>query len=122
MLSSLVFHFITLKLHMSLFLQTVYFQINVATNGTTTYVSFVYQDGEMLWKTSGKKPRVGYSIQTTNGRKDEFELILNGNGSLSAYKFDEVIGNTNAKGRWSWKLSGKANKSGRGYSVITTLP
>ena len=87
-------------------LQTVYFQINIATNGTTTYVSYVYQDGGMLWKTSPRRPRVGYTIQTAEGRKEKYELILNKNDSFRAYKFDEVIGNTNAKGRWSWKLSG----------------
>ena len=101
-----------------MFSQTVYFQINIATNGTATYVSFVYQDGEMLWKTSTRKPRVGYTIQTTEGRKDKFELILNRDGSLRAYKFDEVIGNTNAKGRWSWKLGGNFSKSGMKYLLV----
>ena len=80
----------------------------------------------MLWKTSPRRPRVGYTIQATNGGKEKFELILNGNDSLSAYKFDEVIGNTNAKGRWSWKLSGNfsgnVNKSGMDCFFSKALP
>ena len=122
---SLVLQCIILNSYLSAFTQTVFFQINIATDGATTYVSFVYQDGEMLWKTSPRRPRVGYSIQATNGRKEKFELVLNGNGSFSAYKFDEVIGNTGAKGRWSWKLSGNfsgnVNDSGMN-SFITATP
>ena len=105
--------------------QTVYFQINIATDNTTTYVSFVYQDGEMLWKASPRRPRIGYTIQAANGRKETFELILNGNDTASAYKFDEVVGNTNAKGRWSWKLSGNfsgnVNDSGMNIFISTKL-
>ena len=112
MFSNKLLHFAILKFNLFVFSQTVYFQINVATNGTATYVSFVYQDGEMLWRTSTRRPRVGYTIQTADGRKEKFELILNGGGTLRAYKFDEVIGNTNAKGRWSWKLGGNFSKSG----------
>ena len=118
-------HFIILKFYLLVFFQTVYFQINIATDENATYVSYVYQDGEMLWKTSPRRPRVGYTIQATNGGKEEFELILNGNNSLSAYKFDEVVGNTNAKGRWSWKLSGdfsgNMNNGGIDY-FISKLP
>ena len=72
--------FTILKSYLFLIFQTVSFQINIATDGTTTYVSFVYQDGEMLWKTSPRRPRVGYTIQATNGRKENFELVLKADG------------------------------------------
>ena len=91
--------------------QTVYFQCNIATNGSTTYVSFIYDDGGMLWEQNWIRTRVGYSL-TREGRRERFEQILNRYGYPSAYKFDDIVGNTNFKGRWSWKLSEKVINNG----------
>ena len=57
----------------------------------------------MLWKQNWIRPRVGYTYLNQNERVD-FQQILNRDGYPSAYKFHDVIGNTNFKGRWSWKL------------------
>ena len=82
----------------------MYFQINIATNGRTTYVSFVYEDNGMLWSQNWIRPRFGYTFE--NGiNQTTYQQTLNVPGSHSAYKFHDAIGNTHFKGRWSWKLA-----------------
>ena len=85
-------------------IQTAYFQINIATSGATTHVSFVYDDDGMLWSQDWIKPRIGYTIQP-GIKRETYQQILNGIGYPSTYKFHDVVGNTNFKGRWSWKLA-----------------
>ena len=58
----------------------------------------------MLWSQNWIRPRIGYTIQ--NGiNRNTYQQTLNAPGSPSTYKFHDVIGNTNFKGRWSWKLA-----------------
>ena len=76
----------------------------MATNGATTHVSFVYDDDGMLWSQDWIKPRIGYTAGLGNNR-NTYQDILNGIGRPSTYKFHDVVGNTNFKGRWSWKLA-----------------
>ena len=102
--------------------QTVYFQINIATNGTTTYVSFVYDDDGMLWKQEWIRPRIGYTLER-EGKRASYQQILNGLGNPSAYKFHDVVGNTNFRGRWSWKVGENVdNKGARCYEWYAKQP
>ena len=57
----------------------------------------------MLWKQDWVAPIIGctYLGQTY---RETVRLILNGFGYPSAYKFHDVVGNTNFKGRWLWRL------------------
>ena len=65
----------------------------------------------MLWQQDWIRPRLGYTYKREAKRETE-ELILNGFGQPSAYKFHNVLGNTNFKGRWSWKLAEKLDNNG----------
>ena len=58
----------------------------------------------MLWSQQWIRPKYGYAYPTVNGRALKSET-LNGPGNPSTYRFDSVIGNTNYKGRWSWKVA-----------------
>ena len=57
----------------------------------------------MLWKQDWIRPRLGYTY-VGQTKRETFQRILNGFDSPSAYNFQDVVGNTNFKGRWSWKL------------------
>ena len=64
----------------------------------------MYDDDGMLWSQDWIKPTVGYTVES--GRKrNTYQQTLNAPGSPSAYKFHDVVGNTNFKGRWTWKLA-----------------
>ena len=77
----------------------------------------------MLWTQSWHRPRVGYS--RINGIEREIhQQILNGFGQPRAYNFHDVVGNTNFKGRWSWKLADHSdnNADGKCYDWYAQQP
>eukprot|EP00794_Sanderia_malayensis_P017967 gene17967-19763_t len=79
--------------------KTATFQLNLATNGHSTYASYIYDDGGMLWKDVGRTPHVGYSI---NGQI--LDMTLGQTGLYPYYRFDAVVGNTGRKGEWMWDV------------------
>ena len=99
-------------------LQTVYFQTNIATDGNATHVSFVYEDGGMLWENLEKNPVQGYAISMTE-RRAIYKRILSNSGNQTAYRFDAVVGNTGFKGRWSWRLGEQFDNNSEYISINT---
>eukprot|EP00794_Sanderia_malayensis_P017964 gene17964-19761_t len=79
--------------------KTATFQLNLATNGHSTYASYIYDDGGMLWKDVGRNPHVGYSI---NGQI--LNMTLGQTGLYPYYRFDAVVGNTGRTGEWMWDV------------------
>ena len=70
----------------------------------------MYDYGGMLWSEDWTRPAVGYAI-TNGSARVVYEQNLNAVGYPSAYRFDDVVGNTNFKGRWSWKLADNTDNS-----------
>ena len=58
----------------------------------------------MHWNQNWIKPRIGYTLDKGNQR-ETFQLVLNRAGNPSTFNFHDYVGNTNYKGRWSWKLA-----------------
>eukprot|EP00794_Sanderia_malayensis_P017962 gene17962-19759_t len=79
--------------------KTATFQLNLATNGHSTYASYIYDDGGMLWKDVIQNPHVGYSI---NGQI--LDMTLGQTGLYPYYRFDAVVGNTGRTGEWMWDV------------------
>ena len=84
-------------------LQYASFQIHIATDGNATHVSFVYQDGEVVWTNIYYVPALGYAISMRE-RIAIYNQRLRNSGNPQANNFDAVVGNTGFKGRWSWRL------------------
>ena len=77
----------------------------------------------MLWTQSWHRPRVGYS--RINGiSRETHQTRLNYIGHPKAYNFHDVVGNTNFKGRWSWKLADNVdnNADGKCYDWYAQQP
>eukprot|EP00794_Sanderia_malayensis_P011758 gene11758-12977_t len=75
--------------------ETTTFQLNLATNNHSTYASFIYEDGAMLWKYTSETPHVGFSLN-----KNILDLVLGETGIYPSYRFDTVVGNTGRMGEW----------------------
>eukprot|EP00794_Sanderia_malayensis_P011764 gene11764-12981_t len=75
--------------------ETATFQLNLATNNHSTYASFIYEDGAMLWKYTSKTPHVGFSLN-----KNILDLVL-GETGIPSYRFDTVVGNTGNASKFS---------------------
>ncbi len=100
-------------------MQLVTFQANIATNGSTTYVSYVYDDEGMLWKEEWIRPRVGYA---TTQATIISQKILN-YGGYKSFRFDSVVGNRGYKGRYLWKLANNLdNNAAKCYEWSNAQP
>ena len=76
----------------------------------------------MLWSQYWLKPRVGYTIQNGSAR-ESYQQILNADGHPSANRFHDVVGNTNSKGRWSWRLANNLdNNAAKCYDWYARQP
>ena len=64
----------------------------------------MYDDDGMLWSQDWIEPAAGYTVES-GIKRNTYQQTLNAPGNPSAYKFHDVVGNTNFKGRWSWKLA-----------------
>ena len=98
--------------------QFVSFQVNLATDGESTYVSYIYEDQGMLWQQGWLPARVGYNFGHVSS-----ETRLNQLNSPKAYRYDAVVGNTGSKGLWLWKLSDKVqNEDAKCYAWHAAQP
>ena len=76
----------------------------------------------MLWSQNWIKPQFGYS-RMMGLQRDISRVIMNSRGNPKSYKFHDVVGNTQYKGRWSWKLAENVdNNAAKCYEWYASQP